>query len=663
MFRRRAVRLAAAALLAAVLAGGITALGVLMSRPGLAARDRGDLTLAVVNWRTAQGDAAHRIASDPAHRAVVGQTSVTWFDATGTAYRTDGVDAATVSRLFDDNGYSDWRTEAPAAAIAGASQLALLAVIIAFAGFLVWQMRRGGMQGLSMGRSNAREVGRENRPAVRFSDVAGVDVAVAELREVVDFLRRPERYLALGARIPRGVLLAGPPGTGKTLLAKAVAGEAEVPFLSLSGSQFVEMFVGVGAARVRDLFARARKLAPCIVFVDEIDAVGRRRGGGTGNGNDEREQTLNQLLVEMDGFDSASPVLVIAATNRSDVLDPALVRPGRFDRVVHVDAPDLGGRAAILDVHAQGRAIAPGVHLRTLARQTPGFSGAELANVLNEAALLAAREDATAIDQGHLEEATARVVAGPRRAGRLMSPREAEVIAYHEMGHALVFHVLPRTDPVHRISIVSRGRALGWTMTLPEGDRVLGSRAELADQLAGLLGGRCAEEIVFGDAEVTTGAADDIARATALARRMVVEWGMSPMGLRAYADADPAMPRAHSEATAAAVDAAVDALLEEAHSRARRVLEDRRRLLDRLASRLLEVETMEATEMTAIIDGHAGAAAPPPARVIPRRGSVTPVPTTAGAHRGRLVALPARRPTVAAAIRSRLALWAVSSQR
>jgi cell division protease FtsH len=465
--------------------------------------------------------------------------------------------------------------------------------------FVMLARGRGGARGrMGMGSMPKRDV---SRPTVRFSDVAGVEEAKEELAEIVEYLRDPERLRSLGAMIPKGVLLAGPPGTGKTLLSKAVAGEAGVAFIAVSGSEFVEMIVGVGASRVRNVFAQARKQAPCLIFIDEIDAVGRRRGTGM-TSNDEREQTLNQLLVEMDGFDERANIIVIAATNRIDVLDPALLRPGRFDRQVSVDVPDIAGRVKILEVHARDKKLSPSVDLRTVARQTPGFSGADLANVLNEAALLGARRDATAVSMEHLEEAIARVMGGAATRSRILTERDRSVIAHHESGHAIVFHVLAHCDPVHKITIVSRGRSLGWTMALPEQERVLLSRAQLRDQLAAMLGGRCAEELVFGAEHITTGAHDDLQRATDMARRMVTEWGMSPLGLRTFSGTGAdSLGRDHSERMAWAVDEEVERLIAEAEQRARQTLVEYRDALEAVARRLLEVETMEATEMAALV--------------------------------------------------------------
>ena len=474
-------------------------------------------------------------------------------------------------------------------------------------GVFVWfvlNMQRGG-KALTFGR--ARTAAGDRAGDVTFADVAGADEAVTELREVVEYLRDPERFARLGARIPKGVLLVGPPGTGKTLLARAVAGEAGVPFLSLSGSDFVEMFVGVGASRVRDLFRQAVDKAPAIVFVDEIDAVGRHRGAGVGGGHDEREQTLNQLLVEMDGFAQTDGVVLIAATNRPDILDPALLRPGRFDRQVVVDTPDIAGRTAVLEVHLRGKPVADDVDVAVLARRTPGFSGADLANLVNEGALLAARRGGDRIAAVDLTAAVERVLAGPERS-RILSEDERRVVAVHESGHAIVSHVLPHADEVHKVSIVSRGAALGYTVLLPEEDRHLHSRAQLSDQLAVALAGRAAEEAVFD--QLTTGAIDDIQRATRLARAMVTEYGMSDkLGPRRlvsgdgepFLGLDQGRPADHGAEVAARVDEEVSRLLDEAHERARRILEDHRPGLDRLASTLLERETVADAELADLL--------------------------------------------------------------
>ena len=484
-------------------------------------------------------------------------------------------------------------------------------LVILIAAFMWWVLRQtqsGNNQAISFGRSRARMIAGD-KPAITFADVAGVDEAKQELTEIVEFLKYPEKFVALGARIPKGVLLVGPPGTGKTLLSKAVAGEAGVPFFSISGSEFVEMFVGVGASRVRDLFDQAKKNSPCIVFVDEIDAVGRQRGAGLGGGHDEREQTLNQLLVEMDGFDTNTHVIVIAATNRPDVLDPALLRPGRFDRHVTLDRPDIKGRRQILDVHARNKPLDSTVDLDVLARQTPGFSGADLANLINEAAILAARANQKVIGMVELEEAIARVIAGPERKSRRISDHEKEIIAYHETGHALVMKALPHTDPVHKISIISRGMALGWTLSLPEEDKYLVSRDELMDQIAGIMGGRVAEEIVFGD--ITSGAENDIQRATQLARRMVTQWGMSEklgtvtMGHKeelVFLGRDLGEQRNYSEEVAAIIDEEIRSIVDHGYQTAKGVLTKQRSKMDAVVERLKIVETIDGKELDQILN-------------------------------------------------------------
>ncbi len=485
--------------------------------------------------------------------------------------------------------------------------LILLLLIGGFMYYILRQTQSGNNQAMSFGRSRARMIAGD-KPAVTFADVAGVEEAKQELTEIVEFLKYPEKFVALGARIPKGVLLVGPPGTGKTLLSKAVAGEAGVPFFSISGSEFVEMFVGVGASRVRDLFDQAKKNSPCIVFVDEIDAVGRQRGAGLGGGHDEREQTLNQLLVEMDGFDTNTHVIVIAATNRPDVLDPALLRPGRFDRHVTLDRPDIKGRRAILDVHARNKPLDSTVDLDVLARQTPGFSGADLANLINEAAILAARANKKVIGMDELEEAIARVIAGPERKSRRISEKEKEIIAYHEVGHALVMKALPLCDPVHKVSIISRGMALGWTMSLPEEDKYLVSKQELKQQIAGIMGGRAAEEVVFGD--ITSGAENDIQRATQLARRMVTAWGMSEkvgtvqMGHKeelVFLGRDLGEQRNYSEEIAAIIDGEIKHIIDEAYDTAKRILTDQRAAMDRVVERLKVEETIDAAELDKIL--------------------------------------------------------------
>ncbi len=479
-------------------------------------------------------------------------------------------------------------------------------LIIGFLFFLMMGQAQGGNRVFSFGKSRAKLQNNEV-PQNTFDDVAGADEAIAELEEIKDFLADPAKYAVLGAKIPKGVLLYGPPGTGKTLLARAVAGEAKVPFYSISGSDFVEMFVGVGAARVRDLFAQAKANAPAIVFVDEIDAVGRQRGAGMGGGHDEREQTLNQLLVEMDGFEANGQVILIAATNRPDVLDPALLRPGRFDRQIPVERPDLKGREDILKVHAKGKPLAKDVELVAYARRTPGFTGADLANVLNEAALLTAREGQKTITNLQMDEAIDRVMAGPQRKSRLMSEEERRVTAYHEAGHALVAHALPHTDPVHKITIMPRGRALGYTMVLPDEDKYSTTRNQLLDQLAYSLGGRAAEELIFHDP--STGASNDIEKATALARAMVTQYGMTEAigAIKLGTDAsEPFMgrdyghQRDYSENVAATVDAEIRKLIEKAHQEAYDILEANRGILDEMVLQLLEKETLNKEEISKI---------------------------------------------------------------
>ena len=472
--------------------------------------------------------------------------------------------------------------------------------------FFLMSQAQGGNKVFSFGKSRAK-LQNNDVPQNTFADVAGADEAIAELEEIKDFLANPAKYALLGAKIPKGVLLYGPPGTGKTLLARAVAGEAKVPFYSISGSDFVEMFVGVGASRVRDLFAQAKLHAPAIVFVDEIDAVGRQRGAGMGGGHDEREQTLNQLLVEMDGFEGDSQVILIAATNRPDVLDPALLRPGRFDRQIPVDRPDLKGREDILKVHAKNKPISENVDLKNFARRTPGFTGADLANVLNEAALLTARVGEKVITDEHLDEAIDRVMAGPQRKSRLMSEEERRVTAYHEAGHALVARALPHTDPVHKITIMPRGRALGYTMVLPDDDKYSTTRNQLLDQLAYSLGGRAAEELIFHDP--STGASNDIEKATALARAMVTQYGMTEAIGAIKLGSDSSAPfmgrdyghqRDYSENLAAVVDREVRSLIENAHQEAFDILVANRSILDEMVLELLERETLNKEEIEVI---------------------------------------------------------------
>ena len=480
------------------------------------------------------------------------------------------------------------------------------------------QSQGGGSGALSFGKARARMF-TGDRPMVTFDDVAGVDEAKEELKEVVEFLKEPHKFTALGARIPKGVLLVGPPGTGKTLLAKAVAGEAGVPFFSISGSEFVEMFVGVGASRVRDLFDQAKKHSPCIVFVDEIDAVGRQRGAGLGGSHDEREQTLNQLLVEMDGFDSDTNIIVMAATNRPDILDPALLRPGRFDRRVVLDKPDVRGREAILRVHVRGKPIDPAVDLKVLARATPGFVGADLENLVNEAAILAARHNRKIIKMEDFEEAIERVIAGPERKSRVINEDEKRIIAYHEAGHAVVMQALPEADPVHKVSIIARGMAGGYTLTLPSEDRILMSRRKVFADMVGLMGGRAAEELMFDD--ITSGASNDIERVTQLARMMVTRWGMSDsLGPITYGKKEElvflgreiAEQRDYSEAVAEKIDAEVQRLVNKAYNRAKEILQQYSDKLHAVAQRLLEVETLSREEFEQIFPP------PVPKRAVPR---------------------------------------------
>lgn len=483
------------------------------------------------------------------------------------------------------------------------------AVILAFMIYFTRQMQGQNGRSMNFGRASRARTTEETRPKVKFSDVAGIDEAVEELKEVRDFLREPERYQKMGAKIPRGVLLVGPPGTGKTLLAKAVAGEAGVPFFSISGSDFVEMFVGVGASRVRDLFKQAKESAPSIIFIDEIDAVGRQRGAGLGGGHDEREQTLNQLLVEMDGFEENQAVILVAATNRPDILDPALLRPGRFDRQVTVDRPDVKGRERILSVHSQNKPLKKDVDLKRIAKLTPGFTGADLANLMNESALLAARRHKDRISMEEVEESMERVIAGPEKRGRVMTQKERVTIAYHECGHALVGHILENSDPVHKISIISRGRALGYTLQLPEEDHFLETRDGMLDQIAVFLGGRTAEELFCED--ITTGASNDLERATKMAREMVTRYGMSEeLGTQVFGEAqhevflgrDYANHNDYAAETAKRIDDEVERIMREAHGRSRAVLEARRSQMETMAKVLLARETVEGDVVNALLD-------------------------------------------------------------
>ncbi|MEI6519910.1 MAG: ATP-dependent zinc metalloprotease FtsH [bacterium] len=489
------------------------------------------------------------------------------------------------------------------------SMILMAALFIGFWMFIMRQAQSGGSQAMSFGRSKAKRM-TDQSIRVTFDDVAGVEEAKQELVEIVDFLKNPKKYSALGARIPKGVLLLGPPGSGKTLLARAVAGEAGVPFFHISGSDFVEMFVGVGASRVRDLFEQAKAHKPCIVFIDEIDAVGRQRFAGFGGGHDEREQTLNQLLVEMDGFDPNSGIILIAATNRPDVLDPALLRPGRFDRQIMVDLADCKGRQAILEVHIKGKPAAQDVNLEVLARRTPGFSGADLANLLNEAALLAARGNKTRIEMKDMEAAIDRVIAGPERKSRIISETEKKIIAFHEVGHALLAELLPKADPLHKVSILPRGRALGYTLNLPEEDRYLTSRSEMLEDITVLLGGRASEELNFG--EITTGAHNDLERASAIARAMITQYGMSDaigprvLGKRqsqVFLGRDIMEDRDYSENTAELIDAEVHRIIETSYNKAKELLSENSEVASNIVKVLLVKESLSRDEVTAIMRG------------------------------------------------------------
>jgi cell division protease FtsH len=525
-----------------------------------------------------------------------------------------------------------------------------LILILGFWFFLINQVQGGGSRVMSFGKSRAKRLSADS-PKITFRDVAGVDEAVEELHEIKEFLENPKKFQALGARIPTGVLLYGPPGTGKTLLARAVAGEAGVPFFSISGSDFVEMFVGVGASRVRDLFEQAKQNSPCIIFMDEIDAVGRHRGAGLGGGHDEREQTLNQLLVEMDGFEAKDNIIMIAATNRPDILDPALLRPGRFDRQIAVDRPDRKGRAKILEVHTRGKPLAKVIDIDALAGQTPGFTGADLSNLINEAALLSARTGKREIGQEELEEGIMRVIAGPEKKTRVMSRRERLITAYHEMGHAIVGHFLEHSDPVHKISVISRGQALGYTISMPQEDRFLTTRAELNDTMAMTLGGRAAEEIVFE--EITTGASNDLEKVTATAKQMVMRFGMSEkLGPRVFGHehGQPFLGREfstepdYSDEIAREIDDEVRRIVESAHHRARSILTEHQQDLNKLSEILLKRETIEKEEFLALLDGKDelevfGAEEPPAAEL--------PMPTTPADRAGREAPRPLPRPGLA----------------
>jgi len=525
-----------------------------------------------------------------------------------------------------------------------------LILILGFWFFLINQMQGGGSRVMSFGKSRAKRLSADS-PKITFRDVAGVDEAVEELHEIKEFLENPKKFQALGARIPTGVLLYGPPGTGKTLLARAVAGEAGVPFFSISGSDFVEMFVGVGASRVRDLFEQAKQNSPCIIFMDEIDAVGRHRGAGLGGGHDEREQTLNQLLVEMDGFEAKDNIIMIAATNRPDILDPALLRPGRFDRQIAVDRPDRKGRAKILEVHTRGKPLAKIIDIDALAGQTPGFTGADLSNLINEAALLSARIGKREIGQEELEEGIMRVIAGPEKKTRVMSSRERLITAYHEMGHAIVGHFLEHSDPVHKVSVISRGQALGYTISMPQEDRFLTTRAELNDTMAMTLGGRAAEEIVFD--EITTGASNDLEKVTATAKQMVMRFGMSEkLGPRVFGHehGQPFLGREfstepdYSDEIAREIDDEVRRIIESAHQRAKGILTEHQEDLNKISEILVKRETIEKEEFLALLDGKNeqevfGAEEPPAPEL--------PLPPTPADRPGREAPRPLPRPGLA----------------
>lgn len=521
------------------------------------------------------------------------------------------VGADSLAELMADHPGTTYRIDTSSDEVLQTLLFSVLPTVIMLVVFIYFMRRMGSQNGQAMSFGKTKALTAEGeRPKVKFSDVAGIDEAVEELQEVRDFLSEPERYRKMGAKIPHGVLLVGPPGTGKTLLAKAVAGEAGVPFFSISGSDFVEMFVGVGASRVRDLFKQAKEAAPCIIFIDEIDAVGRQRGAGLGGGHDEREQTLNQLLVEMDGFEDNSAVILIAATNRPDILDPALLRPGRFDRRVTVDRPDVSGRQKILGVHAANKPLASDVDLERIAKITPGFTGADLANLMNESALLAARRRKEKVGRDEVEEAMERVMAGPERKSRVMSQKEREVIAFHESGHALVGHVLENSDPIHKISIIARGQALGYTMQVPEQDHFLSSRDEMLDQIAVLLGGRTAEELFCGD--ITTGASNDLERATKIAREMVTRFGMSEeLGTQVFGEAqhevflgrDYAQKNDYSAETAKRIDDEIERIMREGHDRAREVLSARGAQMRTMAEVLLDRETVEGPAVDALLNG------------------------------------------------------------
>jgi len=597
-------------------------------------------------------EVAAQMQAGNVQRIVVTGDQLTVHLRTGEQLRSTKEANATVSEQLRDFGVTPEQLAAVRIEVAEAldwgtllsTGTMLLVVVIVFIGgyFFLRQFQGANNQALAFGKSRARLYS-SDQPAVTFDDVAGVEEAKEELWEVVEFLKEPQKFIQLGARIPKGVLLMGAPGTGKTLLAKAVAGEAGVPFFSISGSEFVEMFVGVGASRVRDLFDQAKRQSPCIVFLDEIDAVGRHRGAGLGGSHDEREQTLNQILVEMDGFDTDTNVIVVAATNRPDILDPALLRPGRFDRRVVLDRPDMRGREAILRVHTRGKPLAEDIDLSRLAKATPGFVGADIANLVNEAAILAARQNKRLIMMPDFEEAIERVVAGPERRSRLLSAEERRITAYHEAGHALVAHFLPECDPVHKVSIVARGLTGGYTMVLPEEDRTVITRRKMESQLALALGGRAAEELAFDD--VTTGAANDLEQVTEIARAMVTRYGMSEkLGPMTFGQKEELVflgkeigeQRDYSEAVAQQIDEEVRRIVQAAYERARTVLAEHRAQLDAVADRLIEVETLDGEELTAVIEGRPLPAKPVAEKPRPPRPATGEVATpSTGSKLGR----------------------------
>ncbi|MEE9298289.1 MAG: ATP-dependent zinc metalloprotease FtsH [Acidimicrobiia bacterium] len=570
--------------------------------------DRAELSLDRVEALIAEGVVVEAVVESDADviRGVLEPGILPGDGTEFTATYADGFEGELTERLIDA-GVTTTIERSGTSALSIVFGLLPLLILVGL-GFLVFRGLKSGGGIMSIGKSKPRQV-TADQPKVSFAEVAGLDEAVEELQEIKHFLADPDSFRAMGARMPKGVLLAGPPGTGKTLLARAVAGEAGVPFLSISGSDFVEMFVGVGASRVRSLFAQAKALAPVIIFIDEIDAVGRHRGTGVGGGNDEREQTLNQLLVELDGFESSEGVIVMAATNRPDVLDPALLRPGRFDRQILVDRPDLRGRIQILEVHAKGRPLAEDVDLAVLARRTPGFTGADLANVLNEAVLLATRRQISAVGNTELEDAVDKVISGPQRRSRVLSEDELKVVAYHEAGHALVGWTLPCADPIHKVTIIPRGRALGYTQALPTEDRYLVHRSELYNQLAMLAGGRAAEELVYGDP--TTGASNDLEKATQISRQMVVRHGMSEglgfvqfeQGDEPFLGRDLARAKEYADNTAAEIDNEVRRVLGQALEDAHRILVANRPALDRMAEALIEQETLDADAIAELFAG------------------------------------------------------------